>query len=247
MLFKNKTVVITGCNKGIGYEILKKFHKHGANIYACVRSKNENFLKKITELQKNSENKIYIKSLDLQKEESTKAAANEILAEKKDIDILINNAGDIYTNLFQMTSISKFKTLFDINFFNQIYFTQIILKSMIKKKGGNILFISSSSASDGTLGRSAYASTKGVVNSFVKVLARELGTSNIRVNAISPGLVDTDMANKNTKEEFKKDFIKSLSINRIGKPEEIASTVLSICSDDNSYLTGQIIRVDGGI
>lgn len=146
-----------------------------------------------------------------------------------------------------MTSISKFKTLFDINFFNQIYFTQIILKSMIKKKGGNILFISSSSASDGTLGRSAYASTKGAVNSFVKVLARELGTSNIRVNAISPGLVDTDMANKNTKEEFKKDFIKSLSINRIGKPEEIASTVLSICSDDNSYLTGQIIRVDGGI
>jgi 3-oxoacyl-[acyl-carrier protein] reductase len=97
------------------------------------------------------------------------------------------------------------------------------------------------------LGRSAYASTKGAVNSFVKVLARELGTSNIRVNAISPGLVDTDMANKNTKEEFKKDFIKSLSINRIGKPEEIASTVLSICSDDNSYLTGQIIRVDGGI
>ena len=120
MLFKNKTVVITGCNKGIGYEILKKFHKHGANIYACVRSKNENFLKKITELQKNSENKIYIKSLDLQQEESTKAAANEILAEKKDIDILINNAGDIYTNLFQMTSISKFKTLLDINFFNQI-------------------------------------------------------------------------------------------------------------------------------
>ena len=247
MLFKNKTVVVTGCNKGIGLEILKKFHANGANIYACVRNKNENFLKKISQLQKNSENKIYIKSLDLQKEDTVKNTANEILTEGKPIDILINNAGDIYTNIFQMTPISKFKTLFDVNFFNQIYFTQIILKSMIKKKGGNILFISSSSASDGTLGRSAYASTKGAVNSFVKVLARELGNSGIRVNAISPGLIDTDMGNKNTKEEFKSNFIKSLSINRIGKPEEIASAALSICSDDNSYLTGQIIRVDGGL
>ena len=247
MSFQNKTVVITGCNKGIGLETLKFFFNSGADIIACVRTKEKQFLEEVKNIQKNKKNKIILKTLDLSKEEDTKKIASEIISEKNKIDILINNAGTIQTSLFQMSSIKNFKRLFDVNFFNQVLFTQIILKSIIRNKKGNIIFLSSSSATDGNIGRSIYSTSKGAINSLTKTLSKELGRFNIRVNAIAPGLVDTDMANDNTEKSFKEDYIKLTSLNRVGNPKEIASIILSVCSDENSFLTGQIIRVDGGI
>ena len=247
MLLKNKKVVITGCNRGIGLEILKKFYNNGAEIFACVRSKNKEFLQIVKDLEKKQSNKIHIKEFNLEDEDLVKKPALNIIDEAKTIDVLINNAGEVFTSLFQMTSIKKFRTIFDVNFFNQISFTQIILKAILKNEKGNILFISSTSATDGTIGRSAYSSSKGAINSMVKVLARELGKNQIRVNAIAPGLIDTDMAKINTKENFKQDFINSSSLQRIGKPEEIANSAFQICLDDNSFMTGQIIRIDGGV
>ena len=247
MLLKNKKVVITGCNRGIGLEILKKFYNNGAEIFACVRSKNKEFLQIVKDLEKKQSNKIHIKEFNLENEDLVKKPALNIIDEAKTIDVLINNAGEVFTSLFQMTSIKKFRTIFDVNFFNQISFTQIILKAILKNEKGNILFISSTSATDGTIGRSAYSSSKGAINSMVKVLARELGKNQIRVNAIAPGLIDTDMAKINTKENFKQDFINSSSLQRIGKPEEIANSAFQICLDDNSFMTGQIIRIDGGV
>jgi 3-oxoacyl-[acyl-carrier protein] reductase len=247
MLLKNKKVVITGCNRGIGLEILKKFYNNGAEIFACVRSKNKEFLQIVKDLEKKQSNKIHIKEFNLEDEDLVKKTALNIIDEAKTIDVLINNAGEVFTSLFQMTSIKKFRTIFDVNFFNQISFTQIILKAILKNEKGNILFISSTSATDGTIGRSAYSSSKGAINSMVKVLARELGKNQIRVNAIAPGLIDTDMAKINTKENFKQDFINSSSLQRIGKPEEIANSAFQICLDDNSFMTGQIIRIDGGV
>jgi 3-oxoacyl-[acyl-carrier protein] reductase len=247
MLLKNKKVVITGCNRGIGLEILKKFYNNGAEIFACVRSKNKEFLQIVKDLEKKQSNKIHIKEFNLENEDLVKKTALNIIDEAKTIDVLINNAGEVFTSLFQMTSIKKFRTIFDVNFFNQISFTQIILKAILKNEKGNILFISSTSATDGTIGRSAYSSSKGAINSMVKVLARELGKNQIRVNAIAPGLIDTDMAKINTKENFKQDFINSSSLQRIGKPEEIANSAFQICLDDNSFMTGQIIRIDGGV
>ena len=247
MLLKNKKVVITGCNRGIGLEILKKFYNNGAEIFACVRSKNKEFLQIVKDLEKKQSNEIHIKEFNLEDEDLVKKTALNIIDEAKTIDVLINNAGEVFTSLFQMTSIKKFRTIFDVNFFNQISFTQIILKAILKNEKGNILFISSTSATDGTIGRSAYSSSKGAINSMVKVLARELGKNQIRVNAIAPGLIDTDMAKINTKENFKQDFINSSSLQRIGKPEEIANSAFQICLDDNSFMTGQIIRIDGGV
>ena len=156
-MLKNKIAVVTGANGGIGIEIIKLFHKNGAKLFACVRSESEEFKKVISELEKNSPNKIKIIKMDLQNDESVKKAAKEITKSSESIDILVNNAGTILTSSFLMTPIEKIKDLFQVNFFSQILFTQYILKKMIKKKTGSIINISSSSAIEANEGRIAYA------------------------------------------------------------------------------------------
>jgi len=153
----------------------------------------------------------------------------------------------IHTAIFQMTSIKKLKEVFEIDFFSQTNFTQYILKSMIKNKKGSILYISSSSALDGNEGRSAYSSAKSALITQSKVLSRELGVHNIRVNTIAPGLTDTDMMKENTTQETIKDVLSRVSLKRIASTEEIANTALFLSSDLSSYITGQVIRVDGGM
>ena len=146
-----------------------------------------------------------------------------------------------------MTSIKKLKEVFEINFFSQTIFTQYILKSMIKNKKGSIVYIASSSALDGNEGRSAYSSAKAAVITQAKVLSRELGSHNIRVNSISPGLTNTDMMQENHKKEIIDEVISRTSLRRIADPKEIANVTLLLSSDLTSYITGQNIRVDGGM
>ncbi len=160
---------------------------------------------------------------------------------------MINNAAMIHTAIFQMTSIKKLKEVFEIDFFSQTNFTQYILKSMVKNKKGSILYISSSSALDGNEGRSAYSSAKSALITQSKVLSRELGVHNIRVNTIAPGLTDTDMMKENTTQETIKDVLSRVSLRRIASAGEIANTALFLSSDLSSYITGQVIRVDGGM
>jgi 3-oxoacyl-[acyl-carrier protein] reductase len=247
MLLENKTAVITGSNKGIGLEILKNFSKNKANIFACARNIDEGFLSNIKTIQENYNNKIIPIELDLANENKVKEAANEILSFDKSIEILVNNAGTIQTSLFQMSSKKKLNEIFEINFFSQTIFTQFILKSIVKKKKGSIIYISSSASLDGNEGRSSYASSKAALNAQAKVLSRELGGINIRVNVIAPGLTDTDMMSNNTPKNIIEETISKVSLKRVGKPEEIANTALYLASDLSSYVTGQILRVDGGM
>jgi len=118
---------------------------------------------------------------------------------------------------------------------------------MVKKKNGSIIYISSSAAIDGNEGRSAYVASKAALNSQAKVLSRELGIHNIRVNAIAPGLTNTDMMSKNTPSNIVKDTISRISLRRVGEPKEIASVALVLASDMSNYITGKTIRVDGGM
>ena len=247
MLLKNKTAVVTGCNRGIGKKILEVFSANGAAVFACVRNISEEFKSNIKEIEKNTKNKIIPIQFDLSNESQIKEAANSILSSDKSIDILVNNAAMIHTAIFQMTSIKKLKEVFEIDFFSQTNFTQYILKSMVKNKKGSILYISSSSALDGNEGRSAYSSAKSAIITQSKVLSRELGVHNIRVNTIAPGLTDTDMMKENTTQEIIKDVISRVSLRRIAGTEEIANTALFLSSDLSSYITGQVIRVDGGM
>jgi 3-oxoacyl-[acyl-carrier protein] reductase len=247
MLLKNKTAVVTGCNKGIGKKILEVFSANGATVFACVRNISKEFKSSVDEIEKNNKNKIIPIQFDLSNENQIKEAANSILSSNKSIDILINNAAMIHTAIFQMTSIKKLKEVFEIDFFSQTNFTQYILKSMVKNKKGSILYISSSSALDGNEGRSAYSSAKSALITQSKVLSRELGVHNIRVNTIAPGLTDTDMMKENTTQETIKDVLSRVSLRRIANTGEIANTALFLSSDLSSYITGQVIRVDGGM
>lgn len=243
----NKTAVITGSNKGIGKATLEIFAKNGANIWACIRSDDTFFEKEIIELEK--KNNIFIKKInfDFSNEESVKKAANTICSESETIDILVNNAGIIDTSLFQMTKIDNIRNLFEINFFSQLLFSQIIIKKMIKKKGGNIINIISTSAIDANIGRLGYASSKSAMLVASQILSKELANFNIRVNSIAPGLTNTDLMRNNHSEEIIKENINKISLKRIAEPNEIAKVALFLASDLSNYVTGQVLRVDGGM
>ena len=247
MLLKSKTAVVTGCNKGIGKKILEVFSANGATVFACVRNIDEEFKSFLNELKQKFNNQIIPIQFDLNDEKKIKEAADNILTSNKSIDILVNNAATIHTSIFQMTPVKKLKELFEVNFFSQTIFTQYILKSMIKNKRGSIVYISSSSALDGNEGRSAYSSAKAAIIAQAKVLSRELGVHNIRVNSIAPGLTNTDMMKENHREEIVSEMVSRISLRRIANPEEIANVVLLLSSDLTSYITGQVIRADGGM
>ncbi len=248
MLLKNKIAVITGCNRGIGKKILEIFSLNGANIFACVRTADDKFKKYCEDLGKKKNIKIIPIRLDLEDEESIKKAVTEITNQADKIDILINNAASIQTALFQMTTQKDLKKIFQVNVFSQVLFTQHILKLMTRnKKGGSIVFVSSTAGLDGNQGRNAYASSKAALISQSKVLSKELGSKNIRVNSIAPGITETEMLKKNTSENLIKQIEENLSLKRIASPEEIANAILFLSSDLSSYITGQVIRVDGGM
>jgi|TARA_B100001964_G_scaffold90833_1_gene102047 3-oxoacyl-[acyl-carrier protein] reductase len=243
---KNKNVIITGCNKGIGKEALKDFSKYGANTFACVRTVSSEFKKFILDLKKKYKVNIHIIKLDLSKNSSISNCVNEIYKISKNIDVLVNNAGILFNSLFQMTSEKQLKEIFQINYFSQVYLTQIISRGMAKNKKGNIIFISSTSGLNGDAGRFAYSSTKAAILNTVKTLSKELSNQNIRVNAISPGLTKTDLMTSNTKDEIIKTEVEKISLKRIANTNEISSVILFLASEKSSYINGQNIVVDGG-
>ncbi len=247
MQLTNKVAVITGASGDLGKKILQKFSEEGANIFALVRDlKNDSFKEFTQNLSDKYKNKIKIVYLDLEKEETIKQSFEIIKNETKHIDILVNNAGVLENSLFQMTSKKLLKKIFDVNFFSQFFLTQLFLKLLINSKKGSILFISSNSAKDNPVGRVAYSSSKAAINSLAISLSREMGMKNIRVNAILPGLTNTKMANNFTKKDSMNEYLKNTSLKRIAEPEEIANVVSFICSDEASYINGQLIKIDGG-
>ena len=146
-----------------------------------------------------------------------------------------------------MTKIEKIKQIFDINFFSQLEFTQIIIKKMLKNKGSSIINISSTAALDPVQGRIAYSASKSALISFSQILSKELSKFNIRVNVIAPGLVDTDLMHESHSEEIINKVLRNTSVNRLGQASEIANLALFLSSNLSSYINGQVIRIDGGM
>jgi len=247
LLLKNKNTVITGCNRGIGKEIVRVFAENGANIWACVRKESGTFSKYINNLEQKHSVSINPVYFDLSDEEQIKTGVKTIKETKEPVDILVNNAGAIFTALFQMTSMKKLKEMFEINYFSQMLLTQYISRIMMRQKSGSIINISSSAALEGNEGRTAYASAKAAMITSTKVLAKELAPYNIRVNAVAPGLTQTEMMENSTPEDALKETLNRICMKRVGQPEEIANSVLFLASDLSSYMTSQVLRVDGGM
>ena len=246
MLLEGKNAVITGCNRGIGKAIVEDFAKYGANIFAIARKESEEFLKNIEELKTAYNVSITPVYMDLSKEDEVRAGAKEIIGAKVPIDILVNNAGiSNPLNSLAMTKMDTIKEAFEINLFGPMLLTQLLARNMMRNKKGSIVFISSSAAYDGGA-NIEYSASKAAIIGEVKRLALEYGPFNIRVNAVAPGLTSTDMGNSMSEEDEKI----ALSMNimkRKGEPREIADTVTFLGSDMASFITAQVIRVDGGI
>ena len=247
MLLKNKWGIVTGANRGIGYKILETFSQHSANIFACAREINDDFLKKKEELENKYSNQIIPIKFDLSNKDVLISAVAKINEQSKQINFLVNNSAVMHNKLFQLTKMDDFYKVFEINFFNQVFFTQSLMRNFIKNKDGSIVFLSSSAAEDGNIGRSVYSSSKAALTSFAKVISRELGPYNVRVNVISPGLINTDMMKNSTDQIYLENIIKEIPLRRIGETIDVANLALFLVSDFSKYLTGREIRIDGGL
>ena len=171
---------------------------------------------------------------------------NDIYSKFDKIDVLINCAGISHFGLIQDTTQEDYNSLFDSNVKSTIFVTKYVAKSMITHKEGNIINISSMWGKVGSSMESLYSATKGAINALTLSLAKELGPSNIRVNAVCPGLIDTKM-NSELDDETIKSIVDSTPLNRIGKPEDVANLCLFLASEDASFITGQLITIDGGL
>jgi 3-oxoacyl-[acyl-carrier protein] reductase len=246
MLLEGKNAVITGCLKGIGRSTMDLFAQNGANIWACCQYKDAEFEAHTRKLA--ADNNVWVTPVyfDFLDPEQIKTAAHTIRDSKQRIDILVNIAGMTHDALFHMTTMEQMKKVFEVNFFSQMLLTQYITKSMLKQKSGSVINISSISAIDGNPGQLSYTASKAAIIGATKTLSAELAGSGVRVNALAPGVIKTDMTEKMPAEVMAK-FMAESDLKRMGQPAEVAEVILFLASDLSSYITGQVIRVDGGI
>lgn len=245
-LIEGKNAIVTGSARGIGKKTVEVFCAHGANVWACARKQTvefDDFCKKMSEEYDVSVEPVYFELTD---KNQIVNAVKQIRSSKKPIDILVNNAGITYNALFQMSNEEQIRNTLDVNFISPYLFTQYIVKLMLRNGHGNIVNISSSAALDGNSGRSVYGASKASVACATKSIAEELGSYGIRANSIAPGITQTDMLSSMT-DEVINETIMATDSQEGGTPEDIANAALFLASDLSSYITGQILRVDGGM
>lgn len=245
-LLKGKTAIITGCNRGIGRATLEKFCAYGADAFALVRQESESFLQDIEKLKAQYGVEIIPIYADFKLEDEVKQAVKSILSYKKNIDILVNNIGIANPQaMFTMTKMETIKDAFQVNLFSSILLTQLISRSMLRNKKGSIIFVSSSAAFDGGA-NIEYSASKAAIIGAAKRIAKELCVGGIRVNVVAPGLTSTDMGNSMSEEDEKVALSMNL-MKRKGQPSEIADAIAFLASDMASFITAQVLRVDGGL
>jgi 3-oxoacyl-[acyl-carrier protein] reductase len=245
-LLKNKVAVISGANRGIGKCIVETFAENGADVIACMRSISSETVVWMNGLENKFNISVKPVLVDLSDEKSVKKSIKEIMVISKKIDILVNNAGVATGALFQMTTGVELRKIFEINFFSQIAISQGIAKVMIKNKSGSIINLSSSAAFVADPGTLAYGSSKSAFARATQSMAAELGGFSIRVNAIAPGVTKTDMFEQMSANARDK-LINSSALKKAADPIDIANVALFLASDLSLFVTGQVIRADGGI
>ena len=239
-----KTVLITGASRGIGAAIAKKLNT-SYNLILTYKENKDKALNLLEDLRKENPNVIAVKC-DVKNEDEINSLFD--LAEKNfsHVDILINNAGISYFGLIQDMTLSDWNEILRTNLSSIFLTSKRAIPNMVCQKSGVIINISSIWGSLGASLEVAYSATKGGVNSFTKALSKELLPSNIRVNAISPGIVDTDMTKFDLSEDDKKSLKEDLIEKRFAKSEEIANLVEFLISEKGSYITGSIFDINGG-
>ena len=247
MLLSGKNAIITGAAGGIGKATVEYFAANGANVWACELRSSEQFEKDMADISDKYGVWIETVYFDVSDEEQVKEAIKQIRSKKCSIDILANVAGIAAASTsFYMTDMAKMRKVFEINFFALTLLTQYVSRLMLRQNYGSIVNIASIAGIDGDPAQYEYAASKAAVIGGTKKLARELAPYNIRVNAIAPGMIQTDMGAK-IENNLRDEILSKVMMKRMGKPEEIAHAIAFVASDMASYMTGQVIRVDGGM
>lgn len=238
-----KVVIVTGASRGIGREIAKELTRKGMQVIAGYNNSEKEAIELKIELEKEGLF-IDIYKVDVSKREHVKKLVEYTLNKYKKIDVLINNAGISQYKLFTDITDEEWNNIINTNLYSVFCTTQEVLKNMIFNKQGCIINISSVWGLVGASCESAYAVSKAGIDSLTRSLAKELSLSNIRVNSIAPGCIETDMLTKNLNKQELKELENEIPLGRIGKPLDIAKCVNWLIEDN--YTTGQVISINGG-
>ena len=240
-----KTALITGASGGIGLALVKKFIQDGYFVICQYHSEKggEKLRRELTE--NGLTERAYFCRVDFSKEKEVQDFAEKVICDFKHVDLLINNAGvDLYETITD-TSLEKFNYVNSVNYTSAFILTKAVLNEMISRRNGNIINISSVWGIAGASMETVYSASKSALIGFTKALAKEVAPSNVRVNCICPGVIDTPMNDCFNAEE-KAQIISEIPLGRMGKPQEVAELCAFISSSKAEYITGQIITIDGG-
>lgn len=241
----SKVAFITGATRGIGRAIALELAKEGYNIALNYRTENEaleNLKKEISEIGV----ECYPVQGDVSKAEDSERMTKEIIEHFEQIDVLVNNAGITKDNLILRMKEEEFTDVINVNLVGTFNITKNVIKYMTKKRYGKIINLSSVVGISGNAGQSNYAASKAGIIGFTKSIAKELASRNITANAVAPGFIQTDMTNV-LKDEIKEAIEGTIPLKRLGTAEDVAKVVKFLASDESSYITGQLINVDGGM
>ncbi len=244
-MLSDKIAVITGGTRGIGKAIALKFAENGADVAIIATSESDAARQTLAQLQSmGSDAKLYV--CNVSNSEEVGRMADMIIADYGQIDILVNNAGITRDNILPALKDSDIDDVIDVNLKGCMYVTRAFIKNFVKRRSGNIINISSVVGLMGNKGQANYAASKAGIIGFTKTVAREYGKRNIRCNAIAPGYIATEMTAA-LNEEITKQIAESLPLGTLGKPEDVANLALFLASSSSSYITGEVIKVDGGM
>ena len=242
-MLKRKIALVTGCNRGIGKSVAEKFAENGATVYANAKE-----LESLTSLcsKDYGEGEIIPIYFDVTDRIATRQAFIKIIKEQDRLDCLVNNAGILVDTLITMLDGDTLRNIYEVNVFAVFEMMSYASRIMSKQKSGAIINIASICGDEGGMrGQTAYSSSKGAVIALTKTAAKELGEFNVRVNAVSPGFIDTDMF-RSGPIEIQKQLVDGVYLNcRAGLPSEVADVCMFLASDHSSYVNGENIRVDG--
>jgi 3-oxoacyl-[acyl-carrier protein] reductase len=238
---EGKIAVVTGGARGIGRAICTTLSQAGAYVVIADIEEGTETLKAITDAGGKGETKRF----DVSSEQEAGDTIREIARRLGKVDILVNNAGVAIDQLLLRVSQEDLSRTFSINVFGAIYCAKAAIRSMMRH-GGRIVNISSVVAELGNSGQTAYSSSKAALIGLTKTLAKEYASRGVTVNAVAPGFIDTDMTAK-LPEEVQKLILQQTPVGRIGTPSEVAAAVLFLCSDEAGFITGQVLRVNGGM
>ena len=241
----NKIALITGGTRGIGKQIALTFAKEGYNIALNYRTENEDLKNTKKEIEENNV-KCFTFQGDVTNFKDCEQFVKQIVEEFGSIDVLVNNAGITRDTLLMRMKEEDFKQVIDTNLIGTFNVTKNVISYMMKARSGRIINISSVVGISGNAGQTNYSASKAGIIGFTKSLAKEVASRNITVNAVAPGFIETQMTDV-LKEDIKEEIAKKIPLKRMGTPQDVANVVKFLASNDSSYITGQVINIDGGM